>query len=151
MTSMSGDLEDFLRRAAQRRQAKAAQAKKPAAGPRERPQYSNSRTERVVRSVEAEEAHDQVLSATVVEQPGADTLAGRRERLEAAKAAAERAKAEAAEKLKKIGRQKPKTGAVVSATSDVSNHSLIAALKDPNGLRNAILLREIIDRPTHRW
>jgi hypothetical protein len=28
---------------------------------------------------------------------------------------------------------------------------LVAALRSPEGLRNLILMREILDRPTHRW
>ena len=147
---MSGDLEDFLRRAAQRRQAKSAQAEKPAAAsrPRQRPQYSNSRTERVVRTVD-DEAHDEVLAATVVED--SNSLSNRRKKLEAAQAEAARAQAETAEKLKKVKQASGKGGAVAAALTGDAGESLLAALKSPNGLRQAILLREIIDRPTHRW
>ena len=64
---MARDLDDFLRRAAQRRQAKAAeqrQAQQPER--RVRPQYSDARTERIARPVEEAE---EVLMAEVVDDP----------------------------------------------------------------------------------
>ena len=93
---MAGDLEDFLRRAAQRRQAKAAQNR---GGPadqaraRSRPEYTNRKTERLVTPSDA----DEVLLAEVVEDE-ADSITARMRRVEAAKEAAAKAELEAARK-----------------------------------------------------
>ena len=41
----------------------------------------------------------------------------------------------------------------VDLAADISNPALqlIALLNDPNGMRNAVLMREILEPPTHRW
>lgn len=140
---MSGDLEDFLRRAAQRRQAKAAA--QPAQQPKAKPQYSNSRTERMVRPAEA----DEILTAEVIED--SDSIADRRKKLEQAKAAAAEAKAKlAAKKTGQLGTTS--AGAPSSASlSGMPAQDLIRLLRQPGGIRQAILLREILERPEHRW
>ena len=156
---MSGDLEDFLRRAAQRRQAKAAQERAASARPSEsrsgsraRPQYSNSRTERVVSADEA----DEILVAEVVDDEAHNSIADRMRRLEAAKQAA----AEAESSLGSLRRaehksqHKPPAKAPAAAGPLLSGdpiQDLIKLLRQPTGVRQAILLREILDRPTHRW
>jgi hypothetical protein len=150
---MSGDLEDFLRRAAQRRQAKAAQQRggpggKPASGSRTRPQYSDSRTERLVRADEA----DEVLMAEIVEDED-ESIAARMRRLEQAKR--EAAEAEAVLEQKK----KNKSAAVGGRTSEPSEKlltgnpadDLIRMLQQPGGIQRAILLKEILERPEDRW
>lgn len=47
----------------------------------------------------------------------------------------------------------PSTAATAGASTDASNPALqlIALLNDPNGMRNAVLMREILEPPTHRW
>lgn len=148
---MSGDLEDFLRRAAQRRQAKAAQQRggpggKPASGSRARPQYSDSRTERLVRADEA----DEVLMAEIVDDED-ESIAARMRRLEQAKR--EAAEAEA------VLEQKTKSAAGGGRTSEPSEKlltgnpadDLIRMLQQPGGIQRAILLKEILERPEDRW
>ena len=152
---MSGDLEDFLRRAAQRRQAKAAQERAASARPSEsrsgsrtRPQYSDRRTERIVSADEA----DEILVAEVVDDEAHNSIADRMRRLEAAKQAA----AEAESSLGRLRRadQKPQAKAPAAAGPLLSGdpvQNLIKLLRQPAGIQQAILLREILDRPTHRW
>lgn len=71
---MSGDIEDFLKRAAERRQAR--QAGRPA-GPQQpprpaaRPEYTDSRRERTVRPRD----DDEMVVAEVIEQPLAKRIA----------------------------------------------------------------------------
>jgi predicted DNA binding protein len=144
---MSGDLEDFLRRAAQRRQAKAAQQSEPAPR-RQPPQYSDSRSERLVQARET----DEVLTAEVV-QDDSSSIAARMRRIEEAKKAAAKAEAEAAEKLAKArGKSiRSKSPSVAVAMPENQTQSLIRMLRDSGGIRQAILLREILDRPEHRW
>jgi hypothetical protein len=140
---MSGDLEDFLRRAAQRRQAKAA----PQPTSRQKPEYSNSRTERRVRDREA----DEVLVAEIVEDDP-NSFAARLRRVEAAKLAAAKAEAELAPKRQASGTDKTTTApARAVLLSGDPRKDLRALLRQPGGIRQAILLREILDRPEHRW
>jgi predicted DNA binding protein len=144
---MSGDLEDFLRRAAQRRQAKAAQHSEPAPR-RQPPQYSDSRSERLVQARET----DEVLTAEVV-QDDSSSIAARMRRIEEAKQAAKKAEAEAAKKLAKVRGKgiRSKSPSVAVAMPENQTQSLIRMLRDSGGIRQAILLREILDRPEHRW
>ncbi len=147
---MAGDLEDFLRRAAERRKAKAAQQqqqqpqqrRQPAPPRRPQPEYTDRRAERIVRP-----EPEPVLVAEIVEDP----LAERRRKLAEAKKAAAKAQAEAAKKAKRSGAAAPRSsGATPALTGDVAG-DLIKILQHPGGLRQAILLREILDRPEHRW
>jgi predicted DNA binding protein len=144
---MSGDLEDFLRRAAQRRQAKAAQQSEPAPQ-RQPPQYSDRRTERLVQARET----DEVLTAEVV-QDDSSSIAARLRRIEEAKQAAKQAEAEAAKKLTKVRGTslRSKSPSVAVAMPENQTQGLIRMLRDSGGIRQAILLREILDRPEHRW
>ncbi len=152
---MSGDLEDFLRRAAQRRQAKAAQANQPAAAPRKRPQYSNSRTERVARTVETDRATDEVLVAEVVDHNSINkhdrrkTSTEQQQQQQQAKAVEKQAGTAAANSA--TDRSSSKRDAASAALNSQAGIELLNALRSPGGVRQAILLREILDRPTHRW
>jgi hypothetical protein len=176
---MSGDIEDFLKRAAQRRQAR--QGGSPAApppAPSSRPEYTNARRERVVRP--AEDDDDELVVAEVIQQP----LSQRIEELKRSQAAAQAtrqdarqgtaarrdtatAKAEAA-RVERVVTQTPtpvvRPPQAISATSTsaerqaaASSHpdalidELLKSLSSPGGLRKAILLHEILDRPEHRW
>jgi hypothetical protein len=140
---MSGDLEDFLRRAAQRRQAKAAQTQQPPQ--RQRPQYSDHKTERVARIPE-----DEILTAEIVEDDS-NSFAARLQRVEEAKQAAKKAEAAAAEKLKKAHGGRSRASIATAAPSGHPAQDLIRMLQQPGGIQQAILLREILDRPKHRW
>ena len=145
---MSGDLEDFLRRAAQRRQAKAAQQQQPPQqqpAQRQPPQYSDRRSERVARIAE-----DEVLTAEVVEDD-LNSFAARLQRVEEAKRAAKQAEAEAAAKLKKSHGGRTRASISTATPSGHPAQDLIRMLRQPGGIQQAILLREILDRPEHRW
>ena len=144
---MSGDLEDFLKRAAQRRQAKAAQAQQQQPAQRQPPQYSDRRTERVVRAAEPEE----ILTAEIVEEEDPNSFAARLRRVEEAKRAAEKVQAEVAKKIRRGKRTRSSGAAVASAVTGQPADSLVALLRRPGGMKQAILLREIFDRPEHRW
>ncbi len=148
---MSGDLEDFLRRAAQRRQAKAAQQRggpggQPAAKSRTRPQYTDSRTERLVRADEA----DEVLMAEIVEEED-ESIASRMRRLEQAKRAAAEAEAELEKKARAAkggGRARARSEKLLTGNPA---DDLIRMLQQPGGIQRAILLKEILERPEDRW
>ena len=139
---MSGDLEDFLRRAAQRRQAKAAQQQQPAE--RQRPQYSDSRTERIVRATEPEE----ILEAEIVEEDP-DSFSARMRRLEEAK------RDRLTDEFWCITNAPDGSPADESSRDVVLSgnpaRDLIKLIRQPGGLQQAILMREIFDRPEHRW
>lgn len=143
---MSGDLEDFLRRAAQRRQAKAAQQQQQQQPQQRRqpPQYSDRRRERVVRA----EPVDEVLTAEIVEE---NSIAARMRHLEESKQAAAQAEAEAKQKLAKVQKGRRSAAAAVAVSTGNPTFDLIQSLRTSNGIRQAILLREILDRPEHRW
>ncbi len=170
---MSGDLEDFLRRAAERRQAKAAgqpmqgqpvpharphvapgqpfQANpipvSPTDSQRSRPQYTDSRTERVV------VVDEPILVAEVVEDH--DSLwQERRRQIEKSRKAAEEAESIAAKAMAKAGvgghgSSRSQTSAI-GLTGNVAE-DLLRLLQSPIGIQQAVLLREILDRPVDRW
>ncbi|GAA5506123.1 hypothetical protein [Novipirellula caenicola] len=156
---MAGDLEDFLRRAAQRRQANAGNRNQPpAARPaashpavpeqRKRPQYSNHRTERMVREVEEE-----IYVAEVVEDEPSPWQERQRKIEEAKRAAAEAesAAAKAFAKVKKGGTASPAPMAPGPQMTGNVAADLIRLLQSPEGIQQAVLLREILDRPIDRW
>jgi len=165
---MSGDLEDFLKRAAERRQAKAAQQQTPPK--RVPPQYSDSRTERVPRPAPTDEVIEaQVVSASVVEDVvAAEAVPVSQDRSEKAEPGRRQKAAmkAAVSHQKPSGREASKAGETefVSASYDegqgmtgdrqstgFSAENLVEMLKRPGGVQQALLLREILDRPEHRW
>lgn len=164
---MANDLEDFLRRAAARRQAN--QAARPAAPPPP-PQYTSARSERVVREVEPEPTPPLVSSdprrrqmearraelARRSESAGRSESTRRRAGSAASRAgsAASRAGAQTAELVRQaepVSAQVVQAVAVAETPAALSPGGLIAALRSPEGIRQAILMREILDRPIHRW
>ena len=171
---MSGDLEDFLRRAAQRRQAKAAQGRDTQGrdtqgrdtqgraaqgqsggalpgggrpGAKRRPEYSDRKTERIVSAHDA----DEVLMAEVVEDHE-DSIAVRMQRIEAAKRTAAAAEAELARRKTRTSSQGEtfETLGGIPFTGHPAE-DLLRLLRQPGGVQQAILLKEILDRPEHRW
>ena len=142
---MPGDLEDFLRRAAQRRQQKAAQEKQQAPQRREKPQYSDSRSERIVRPQHLDEA---ILTAEIVDDQSI-SFGQRLKKVEDAKRAAAKAKQIADDLMKQAARKTP--AALATEPTGVPIHDLLKLLRRPGGIQQAILLREILDRPEHRW
>lgn len=144
---MSGDLEDFLRRAAQRRQAKTApQRSASPPGRKNSPQYSNRRTERTVRPAEA----DEILVAELVEDEE-ESLAARARRVQAAKKAAAEAEAQLAVQQSRGASQAAGASPGNVVLSGNPAQDLIRLLRQPTGIQQAILLKEILDRPEHRW
>ena len=151
MASMSGDLEDFLRRAAQRRQAKTAQQQQ-AAQPtprRAQPRYSDSRTERLVQPVNGlRDEIDEVLTAEIVEE---DDFYSQQVRQRDAQRRKIKEAQQVARQLKSKIKKKPTTIPTSPPSTGDANADLFASLRQPGGLKQAILLREIMDRPVHRW
>lgn len=144
---MSGDLEDFLRRAAQRRQAKAAQQQQPKPKPvRQRPQYSDRHSERVVDAALV----DEPVTAEIVEED-VYPLAEQRRRLEQSRQAAAAAEAEAAKDRAKLKRRAGTQSTKSLPLTGITAEDLLRLLSSPQGVRQAILLREVLDRPEHRW
>ena len=148
---MAGDLEDFLRRAAQRRQQKAQQQKQQqaaaAASRREPPQYSDRRAERVTRPVELDEP---VLTAQIVEDDELSHIEAMR-RLEDAKHATKLAQQKANRESRRAKEAKAKSRNTASRLAGNPAEELVRLLKQPGGIQQAVLLREILDRPEHRW
>lgn len=157
---MADNIEEFLRRAAERRQAKAAQTPVPAPAPT-RPEYTNSRTERIV---QAEVIEEVPLQAILVESPEQGESVPQHVRMHQV----ERARVQKSRKQKKgEGTVKPvappatvitSADAVNSATqltdsSATENpvHQLIQMMKRPGGMTQAIIMNEILTRPDHRW
>lgn len=159
---MAGDLEDFLRRAAQRRQQKTAQQKEQAGPPRRtRPEYSNAKTERIARPVEPD---DPIVTAEIVDEVAQSRAARSRQaqarenearqaharRLEQAERAAAEAKAEIAAALQTAG-NRAAGRTQLAARRPEPLRELVRGLLRPGGIQQAILMREIMDRPEHRW
>ena len=168
---MSGDLEDFLKRAAQRRQAKAAQQK--SSPKRVQPQYSDSRTERIPQHVPDDEIVEaQVVSATydedvVVADAVTKSQPHRPKRQPTSLPGSGKASASSSKTLS--DREQSRVGTSVEAQptdasytqgkkslnrramNGFSTEALIEILKRPGGVQQALLLREILDRPEHRW
>ena len=161
---MAGDLEDFLRRAAARRQAKAGQAAAPAQpqpqqqqsrAQRARQEYTNRNTERQVRQ-------EDIVVAEVVEE---DPFAARRQKIANAKKLAAKARAQAnkAENKQKAAKASAKQAAKSAKAASKSKSAakvgpelggapiddLLKLIRQPNGIQQAVLLREILDRP--KW
>lgn len=149
---MSGDLEDFLKRAAQRRQANASQQQQQqqsAASSRpKRREYTDSRKERLPQADQGEDLEEVMLAEIVGDHQ--TPLAEKQQETEAAKKRA--AEAEAAAQQQAAKTQKSAGGAApASPLGKNPAEELRQMLKQPGGLRQAILLKEILDRPEHRW
>ena len=66
-------------------------------------------------------------------------------------AIAAKAEAEAAEKLKKDHGGRTLSSILEGESSGHPAQDRIRTLQRPGGIQQAILLREILERPTHRW
>jgi hypothetical protein len=169
---MSNDLEDFLRRAAARRQAAAAskpqQQQQPSAPPprqqseparpignqrpaNQNPPVNQDRNSNQQRSIQqrpmrpqTREAEPVILEARVVDSPS-DAGSGQQAAVQRARDAAKRANQRSGKTVSNAARSK------ASSPMPTAMDDLIAALRTPQGIRQAILMREILDRPEHRW
>lgn len=145
---MAGDIEDFLKRAAQRRQVKAAeQARRPEPPQPSRPRYSNIRSERVV--IPVEDA-DEILTAELIEDD-TDSISNRMKRLAEAKRVAAAGAEEAGDRMRESRGMLSRSKIVKKQFTGNPVQDLLSTLNHPGGLQQAILLREILDRPEHRW
>ena len=81
--------------------------------------------------------------------PAEDAIASRVRRVEEAKEVAAQIEADVAKKAKKLS--KPASAAPGLALSGNMAEDLIRMLRKPGGIQQAILLREVLDRPEHRW
>lgn len=150
---MAGDLEEFLKRAAERRaQKQGGGGGKPPAKPKPKPkprqEYTDARRERQVRPP-VEEA---IPVAEVVEH--VNPLAEKQRKLAEAKAKAKAAQKKLEAQQKKSKRSVPAREPVESPvviSSGTAAEQLIEMLKQPGGMRQAFLLRELFDRPSDRW
>lgn len=155
---MSGDLEEFLRRAAQRRRERAAQHQAQQPKPRPRPEYTDRRAERAATAQYDQATEDAPLIAEVVDKEDvAETIAQVRSAVQSqSRQPAPSRQSDVSPQ--KTSPQKPAPAAVQIADevaslpqAEVTPEELMAWLRNPAGLKQAILIREILDRPTHRW
>ncbi|TWU02701.1 hypothetical protein [Stieleria varia] len=146
---MAGDLEEFLRRAAERRAQKQQQQQQQPAAPPPPPQqsYTNSRTERQVRP-----AAEEVVMAEIVEEP-VNAIAERQRQVAEARKRAEVARKKLANSKRSVKHvDEVKVAVSVDETpTGITPEALIAMLRRPGGLQQAILLREILERPERNW
>jgi hypothetical protein len=144
---MSNDLEDFLRRAAQRRQEKAAAT--PTARPVAplRPEYAQAQSERQPRQRVVED-DDEPVDAIIVEESenpyGIHAISRVVEKIDQPASHALSGNASSST-------TSSRTSVVTGGTSPSTVNDLIRLLSGPGGMQQAILLREILDRPEHRW
>lgn len=162
---MPDDIEDFLKRAAQRRQAKSTQpAPVPLAPASSRPEYTNARLERIPRSRNDD---DQPVQAVLVDERESRESVARQlraadqQRLQAVRVTAARRAGgtvkpvepavqpsyAAAERAPSIAPQTARGDNMGFTAAD----RLVTMLQKPEGMFQAILLQEILQRPEHRW
>lgn len=162
----NNDIEEFLKRAAQRRQTKPAQAPSPPATPR--PEYTDAKLERIPRNRE----DDAPVQAILIEENSAgESVAAHMKGLSKQRAQSER-KADqrrAGGTVKPVeppvstkpseGSYVPKTRAPSVAPQTVLGDDsgftvadrLVTMLQKPEGMMQAMLLQEILKRPEDRW
>lgn len=154
---MAGDIEEFLRRAAERRQQRAnqrnvqqQQAARPAA-----PQYTDRAAERVPRAERMPQAAPvykppvqvqqvEPLMAEVIEDDEHESMSDRRKTREAE----DQSKIDnELQRHSQEGKQeRSQQGHQATAAAD-----LIRLLKSPSGVKQAILLREILEPRSNVW
>ncbi|MEM9827051.1 MAG: hypothetical protein AAF958_10705 [Planctomycetota bacterium] len=173
---MSNDLEDFLRRAAQKRHAGEVARREEKSRPPRRPlsEYSDARSERVIRP-SPEEAEEVILAEVV---PTTRTTVQTKPRRQASNSRSQgqgaRSQGQGARGHQQASPQAGSRGDAVAAAmasmggeptapmqdeahaadtgqQNTTAKDLVQMLRSPQGIRQAFLLREIIDRPEHRW
>lgn len=146
---MAGDLEDFLKRAAERRAQKQQQggagSRPTAPKPKPRPEYTQARRERQIRPV-VEEA---IPIAEIVEST--DPMAEKRQRLAVAKQKADEARSRMAKQQLDIHEPGAVDRGVISIAGGTPAEQLLDLIRRPGGIQQAYLLKEILDRPVDRW
>lgn len=143
---MSGDLEEFLKRAAQRRRERAAQQQAQQPKPRQRPEYTDRRAERAAYAQYDQEIDDAPLMAEIVpDEDAIAPVAQPPQPVESQPPKTQRPKSPERES----GKDAPRAAGLPQP--EITPEELMAWLREPAGLKQAILIREILDRPTHRW
>jgi hypothetical protein len=147
---MAGDLEDFLKRAAERRAQKQQQAggggRRPTPKPRPKPEYTQARRERQVR----QPLEETIPVAEVVET--VDPMAEKRRRLAKAKQKSDDARERVAQQQREIHEPTAeKERSDISIADGTPAEQLLDLIRRPGGMQQAILLREIFERPEDRW
>lgn len=163
---MGGDLDEFLKRAAQRRVANAAAKAEETARQQKpprpvAPEYSSRQKERQVTPGAADE---EPVVATLVNSSGTTAFPGAIQAATISPAidqADERMSSRIHDKFdQEVGNLDPSrefAGAKTVGTggASVTRNSVVVQLRQllasPMGLKQAVLLREILERPEHRW
>lgn len=170
---MGNELEDFLKRAAQRRAEHIAvrgeqqQREQQRAMPARAPEYTDRNRERMATLVEDDEEVfvAEVVPSGLAGQPAYTSgLADRHLSTLAESSAVDQAYAptshqtpsnyETRASWNEPGQQSGSSGQAGQANKPQGNASasaLVKLLKSPNGVRQAFLMREILDRPANRW
>ena len=142
---MADDIEAFLKRAAQRRAAANVETAQPPPIRPAKPEFTNSRSERLVTPLPASVlVAEPVIEAEVVyDVHPAELIVGQ---------ADERMIQHVHHALDhQVGQLNEVRDVVRTAETSSDLDSILQLLRQPNGLRSAILLKEIFDPPTHRW
>ncbi|MCH1496025.1 MAG: hypothetical protein L7U72_12405 [Rubripirellula sp.] len=159
---MSDDLEDFLARAAKRRAEKASQQREQELrGQTQRSrtavqsQYSNRKTERLVR---LDDDEDEILEAEIVAEADSEKMTQRLDHAKAVSPISPGQKTSGQKTHVLRSSRSPKsvesTGRALPAgesSTGINALELVQMLGRPGGVRQAFLLKEIIDRPVKRW
>jgi len=155
---MSGDLEDFLARAARRRAEKAevqrgqqVQSESRRNFQEVQSQYSDRRRERVVLLtdddddiVEAEIVDDAIMDAAIIK----DTKAIKSSLRDVSDSSALEDRNKSPKRTYQATSD-PQAG--IRPAGGLSSLELVEMLSRPGGIRQAFLLKEIMDRPVRRW
>lgn len=172
---MAGDLEDFLKRAAQRRAENEAvrreeQTRQQQAQQRRRPEYTNRDAERRAVFDEYGEDEEEVYVAELVREPNEESVQSWRDRAEnrftshkeppqhpPVDQADERLEARLHSTFDHaVGRLDDSPGfagdrAAENEADRRAAQEILKLLQNPQGVRQALMLREILDRPVDRW
>lgn len=152
---MAGDIEEFLRRAAERRQQRAnqrntqqQQATRPAA-----PQYTDRAAERLPRAERRAQAapvyqppvqQAEPLMAEIIEDEEHESMSQRRRSREAEDQA--KVDSELQRHSEEGKQERSDRGEQSNAAEDI-----IRLLKSPNGMKQAVILREILEPRSSFW
>ncbi|MEL6108005.1 MAG: hypothetical protein AAFU85_18420 [Planctomycetota bacterium] len=149
---MAGDLEDFLKRAAERRAAKQRQQQGGGGAPPPQRQQRPPAQQPIQRPTPARpqpqqrQRFEEPIPVAEVVEP-VNPLAEQQRRLEEAKKKAEDARQKLAKQMRRKQGSTSEKAAPGVVLSGSPAEQLLAMLRQPNGMQQAFLLREILDRP----
>ncbi|WP_153555720.1 hypothetical protein [Roseimaritima sediminicola] len=161
---MAGDIEEFLRRAAERRQQRARQRNAQQRQHTERPsapQYTDRNRERVPQTpipvaplAEPVSHQAEPLMAEIIEDDEQETLLkrGQARRIERdAKAAKERSDRKNRSQGRRSEGRSSETGSTAQHSEIKATEELLRMLRSPQGIRQAVLLKEILEPRSNVW